>query len=115
MWLGKDLRTDTKKHVFHRDWTTCSKCIDHYMLTNQLDWGNLYDHLMGEGEDGRHKVAHLTWTATAYEADVSRFNIAIIKTFICKWYAVKYGSKNGHQKYMCFIEIGLHAQNILTI
>ena len=28
---------------------------------------------------------------------------------------VRCGSKNGHQKDLCLIKIGLHAQNLLTI
>ena len=32
-----------------------------------------------------------------------------------EWYMVRCGSKNGHQKDMCFKEIGLRAENILII
>ena len=32
-----------------------------------------------------------------------------------EWCVVRCGSKNGHQKDMCSKEIGLHAQNLLTI
>ena len=34
---------------------------------------------------------------------------------IYEWYVVRCGSKNGHQNDMCLKEIGLHAQNMLTI
>ena len=34
------------------------------------------------------------------------------QTAIFKWYLVKCGSKNGHQKVLCLKEIGLHAQNL---
>ena len=43
MWLGVAPRTDTKKDVFNRDWTTCSKHDNHSRLHN---WVDLYDHLM---------------------------------------------------------------------
>ena len=29
-----------------RDWTMCSKQVNHSKLNNQHNWGNLYDHLM---------------------------------------------------------------------
>ena len=38
MWLGGNLRKYTKKtHLFQRDWTTCSKCVDHPRINNQYD------------------------------------------------------------------------------
>ena len=42
-------------------------------------------------------------------------NMAIIWTPIFEWHVVRWGSKNGHQKYMYLKEIGLRAQNMLTI
>jgi len=40
VWLGADLRTDTKRHLwFKRDWTTCSKLVDHPRLNSQHKWG----------------------------------------------------------------------------
>ena len=32
-----------------------------------------------------------------------------------EWYVLKCGSKNKHLKDMCFEEVGLHAQSMLTI
>lgn len=29
MWLGDGLRTDTKGHMFKRDWTSCLKFVNH--------------------------------------------------------------------------------------
>ena len=34
-WLGADLRTDTKK----RNWTTCSKFVNHARFNSQHNWG----------------------------------------------------------------------------
>ena len=39
----------------------------------------------------------------------------VIYTLIFQWYVVKCGSKNNHQKGMCFTEIGLQAKNMITI
>ena len=36
-------------------------------------------------------------------------------TPVCEWYLVWCGSKNGYQKDMCLIEIGLCAQIMITI
>ena len=43
------------------------------------------------------------------------FHTNIILTLIFEWYVIKCGSKNGHQKDTCLKEIGLSAQNMLTI
>jgi hypothetical protein len=40
VWLGDGLRTDTKGHMFKRDWTSCLKFVNH------SNWGGIYDHLM---------------------------------------------------------------------
>ena len=37
MWLVVDVKTDTKKPMFERDWITCSKYFDHSRLNNQHD------------------------------------------------------------------------------
>ena len=39
----------------------------------------------------------------------------LIKTPIIEWYVVWCGSKNGYRKTMLLKEIGLHAQNAITI
>jgi hypothetical protein len=39
----------------------------------------------------------------------------VIYTLIFQWCVVKCGSKNIHQKAMCFKEIGLRAKNMITI
>ena len=36
-------------------------------------------------------------------------------TTLSEWYVLWCGFKNGHQKDTCFKEIGLHAQNMITI
>ena len=42
--------------------------------------------------------------------------IAIVWTPMVKWYVLRCGSKNDHQKgFMCLKEIGLRTQNTLTI
>ena len=41
VWSGVDLKIDTKRHVFHRDWTKCSLFDNHYRLGKQ--------HSLGEG------------------------------------------------------------------
>ena len=43
------------------------------------------------------------------------FNTRIIWTPIFEWHVLRIGSKNKHQNDMCLKEIGLHAQNTLTI
>ena len=43
-----DLRMDTRnknKNVNLRDWTTCSKSVDHIRSSNQHNRGDLHDHL----------------------------------------------------------------------
>ena len=47
--------------------------------------------------------------------DMPKSNIAIMWTLIFKWYVVRGGSKNGHQKDTCSNKIGLHVQTMLTI
>ena len=43
VWLGVDLRTDTKQaSEFKRDWTTCSKFGNHARLDTQHDLGDVY-------------------------------------------------------------------------
>jgi hypothetical protein len=48
VWLGADLRTDTKRHLwFKRHWTTCSKLVDHPRLNSQHNGEEpLYCHFM---------------------------------------------------------------------
>ena len=46
--------------------------------------------------------------------DVPNSNAKIIRSIIFEQYVVRCGSKNGHQM-MCLKEIGLSAQNMLTI
>ena len=43
------------------------------------------------------------------------WSLFLIETAIFEWCVVGCGSKNGYQKNMCLKEIGLHAQNLLTI
>ena len=50
-----------------------------------------------------------------HKVDVPYSNIAIILTPIFKWYVVRCGSKNRHQKHMHLKEIGLGAQTMLII
>ena len=35
-----------KRHQFRRDWTPCSKYVDHSRLNIQHNYGHLHDHLM---------------------------------------------------------------------
>ena len=42
-------------------------------------------------------------------------NTTITWTPIFEWYVVRCGSKNGHHNIMCLQEIGLCAQNMLSI
>ena len=49
MWLGVDLRTDNKKNVFNRDWTTCSNMLNILSSIVNINWEDLYDHLMNTG------------------------------------------------------------------
>lgn len=49
------------------------------------------------------------------KVDVPKSNIAIIWTPIFEWKAFRCGSKNGHLKDICWIEIGLGAPNMLGI
>ena len=46
MWVGEDLKTNTKRHVFKKDRILCSRYAYHYSLNNEHDWGDLYDQLM---------------------------------------------------------------------
>ena len=51
-----------------------------------------------------------------HKVDVLKSNIVTNWTPIFEWYVVGWGYKNMHQKGMiCYNEIGLHAQNMLTI
>ena len=49
--------------------------------------------------------------------DVPNLNIAIIWIPVFEWYVDlrSISKKNGHQKDICLEEIGLHAQNMLSI
>jgi hypothetical protein len=38
--------THPKNKVFERDWTTCSKHVNHFRFDNQQGWEDLNDHLM---------------------------------------------------------------------
>jgi hypothetical protein len=49
------------------------------------------------------------------KVDVPKFNIAIIWTPIFEWYVIRCGAKNEHQNTMYLKEIGLDAQNMLTL
>ena len=44
MWLGLDLRINTKKTRVNKEWTTCSNAT-HCRLKSQHGQGNMYDHL----------------------------------------------------------------------
>ena len=47
IWLGVDLRTDSTKTCFKRDWATCSKYVNHSRFESHYKLGgDLYDHLM---------------------------------------------------------------------
>ena len=50
-----------------------------------------------------------------HEVDEPKSNIAIIWTLIFEWYVIRCGFKNGHQKDMCFKELGLCVQNMPTV
>ena len=39
----------------------------------------------------------------------------LIRSPIFEWYVVWCGTKNGYQKYICFEEVGLRDQNMITI
>jgi hypothetical protein len=39
-----NLRNNTNKHAFERDWTTCSMLVDHSMFDNVCNRKDLYDH-----------------------------------------------------------------------
>ena len=52
---------------------------------------------------------------TLLKIDVPNFNTRTIWTFIFKWYVVRCGSKNGHQNDTWLKDIGLCAQNMLSI
>ena len=39
MWSGEDLRMDAKQLVFPKDWTTCSKYVDHSRFNSQHNLG----------------------------------------------------------------------------
>ena len=51
----------------------------------------------------------------ATKVQLPKSNTIIIWTPIVEWYVVRCGSKNWCQKDMCLKEIGLRAQDILTI
>jgi hypothetical protein len=46
IWLNVAPRTDTIRHLFKRDWSTCSKYDIHSRFNNQHNGEDLYDHLM---------------------------------------------------------------------
>ena len=46
VWLGVDPTTNTKRHVFKKNWTAHSKFVNHSTVNNQHNWEDLYDHLM---------------------------------------------------------------------
>lgn len=57
-----------------------------------------------------------TWVSVeVYRVEVPNSNLEIIWTHIFERYVVMYRSHDGHQNDMCFKEISLHAQNMLTI
>lgn len=35
MWLDEDLKMDAKRLLFPKDWTTCSKYVDHSRFSNR--------------------------------------------------------------------------------
>ena len=43
---GSKHRHKKRHHEFKRDWTPCSKFVNHSRLTSPHSWGDLYDHLM---------------------------------------------------------------------
>ena len=47
--------------------------------------------------------------------DVPNSNAIIIWTHVFEWFVIGFWSKSGHQKNMFSREVGLHAQNMLTI
>ena len=49
IWLGVDLRTDNNKNVFERDSTTCSNMLTILGSIFNINWKDLYDHLMNTG------------------------------------------------------------------
>ena len=46
VWSCVDLRMDTKRHVFKRYWTTCSKYIPQSRFNSEPNCQYLYDHLI---------------------------------------------------------------------
>ena len=46
VWLGVNPTTNTKRHVFKKDWTAHSKFVNHSTGNNQHNREDLYDHLM---------------------------------------------------------------------
>ena len=73
-------------------------------MTNQKQ----YEHL-------QFLVCGPTIESFCSKVDTPKSNIAIIRAPIVEWYVVRYESKIIHQKDMCSKEIGLCAQNTLTI
>ena len=50
-----------------------------------------------------------------HKADVPNLVTYLYQTPIFEWYVVRCGSKNRYQNDLCLKEIGLHAQNMVTI
>ena len=58
---------------------------------------------------------HLNMEACTHKVDVP-ISISDLKwILVFEWCMVGWGSKNGHQKDICWKEIGLYVQNLLTI
>ena len=57
----------------------------------------------------------LNLSSYALKANVPNSFTHLTQTTIFEWYVVCCGFKNGRQKYTCLKEIGLHAQDMITI
>ena len=91
--------------------TTCyfvqvlpGECFNFLTVTNQEQ----YEHL-------QFLECKPTIESICSKVDTHKSNIAIIRIPIVEWYVVRCKSKIWHQKDMCSKEIGLCAQNMLTI
>jgi hypothetical protein len=57
----------------------------------------------------------LNLSSFALKVNVPNSATHLTQTIKFEWYVVCCGFKNGHQKYTCLKEIGLHAQDMLSI
>ena len=70
--LGVDLRTDTKKQVFKRCWTACSKHANYYKFNDQYDCKHMYEdmNLHFDNDYGIHMSSSKKSEANDYGDDL---------------------------------------------